>query len=141
MQGTQESPSRDPRDFTVAERQEKFLRHKAVRLKQRTREAKGWREVDRKMTRNESAELPPGALGSAHRSRTVWVQYFHSGVGAYVASKGYYDIGVRRWMARYEPEELRDLVKHVDAVAWAPVQPGVAPWSGPIIPRRLVDLP
>ena len=100
------------------------------------RECEGWREIDRQLTRDQLSELQEQDSPSVSQSGVVWVEYYHDAVG-WVIAKGYYDYGTREWIARYEPIGAGDTIKPVDAVAWLPIQAGVKPPRGLVIPKRL----
>lgn len=100
-----------------------------LRAKRLQREADGWHEVDRKLTPEQIAQLPAGDLKIGDRSAAIWMEYFHHALG-WVTAQGCYFFDSGRWMARYKPEEFRNIVKQVDAVAWVPIRSAVKPCKG-----------
>ena len=113
-------------------------RQAQLQTKRLQRGAEGWHEVDRKTTPEQIAQLPAGDPKMGNRSAAVWLEYFHDCLG-WVTAKGFYALGTGCWMARYEPQEFRNIVKRVNPVAWAPIQPGVKLCGAPVIPQCLSD--
>jgi hypothetical protein len=130
---------KDPRDLTVAERRQKFLAYKQqLATKSDTEdEATRWHHVDDPMTPDQYDQIPEGRPGFSGRTQLLWVRYRHFRRREIVVAKGYFDHEDCSWTARYEPEDDGDIVRQVEATAWAYIESGAKPWDGPIIPRWL----
>ena len=73
-----------------------------------------------------------------NRSSARWIEYFHHALG-WVTAQGCYLFDSGLGVARYKPEDVDDVVKRVDAVAWAPIRSAVKPCEGLVISKRLGD--
>jgi hypothetical protein len=131
--------NKEPRDFTVEERREKFMayKQKLAAKADADEEATHWHKVDDPLTFDQQGKLPDGHPGKGGRTRLIWLKYHHLRRREIVVAKGYFDYGDGNWMARYEPEDDGDIVRLVVAIAWAYIEADVKPWDGTIIPTRL----
>ena len=96
-------------------------------------------QVDDPLTPNQYDRIPDGRPGISGKTKLIWVKYRHKRRREIVVAKGYFDHEDCIWMARYEPEEDGDIVRQVEAIAWAHIEAGVKPWDGTIIPKHLGD--
>jgi len=131
------------RDFSLAERQTRFIAYRAARLEEarRKQETEGWHEIDREMTPEQIEEISPGGPGRSSRSAAVWVRYLHRSLGRYVVSQGCYFFENAYWMAQYMPDELGDAIKRVEPIEWSPIRPGCRPEDVFIVPKHLSGQP
>ncbi len=123
------------RNFTVEERRRNFLalKQELDRREEKRQESTIWHPVDDPLTPEQCDKIPLGRPGVDSRSKPLWIKYRHDQRREVVVAKGYFDYEDGRWHAQYHPVDEGDLVRSVEAIAWAHIAPGARPWDGPVV--------